>query len=172
MTQIFSNLENTKHAPSVQIQDVPADLVDFDDDPEEDAKGNIDTRGGSQKARDEIVVPDNEFYDKEEDAHKSKDSTNFKDKPTTTTAEHGANKFSSSSILPKDYYEKATNEMLDELKKDEEENPKENEEKSTGQKEQQDSKMDIDGDTNSTTATVGSAAPTAPTTAPSTSGSH
>ncbi|GMG55508.1 unnamed protein product [Ambrosiozyma monospora] len=179
MTQIFSNLENTKHAPSVQIQDVPADLVDFDDDPEEDAKGNIDTRGGSQKARDELVVPDNEFYDKEEDAHKSKDSTSYKDKPSstsskttsTTTIENAASKFTDSSILPKDYYAKATSEMMDELKKDEE-NEKETEEKDNGQKEQQDGKMDIDGDTNQTATNVDSAATTAPTTAPSTSGSH
>ena len=73
MTQIFTNLENAKHAPSVQMQDVPRDMMDFEDDVEEDTKEAIDTRGGSMKLRDERIVPENEFFDRDEDVYKTKD---------------------------------------------------------------------------------------------------
>lgn len=73
MTQIFANLENAKHAPSVQMNDVPKDMIDFEDDVEEDTKEAIDTKGGSQKKRDERIIPENEFYDKDEDAMKITD---------------------------------------------------------------------------------------------------
>lgn len=73
MTQIFTNLENAKHAPSVQMNEVPRDIMDFEDDAEEDTQEAIDTRGGSQKRRDEMIVPENEFFDHDEDAVKVKD---------------------------------------------------------------------------------------------------
>lgn len=65
LTNIIANLENTKHAPSVQMNDVPQDAEDLGDE-EEDSPMAIDTKGGSQQARDERVVPDNEFYDEED----------------------------------------------------------------------------------------------------------
>lgn len=61
LTQIFSNLEHTKFAPSVQIQDVPRDVELYDDE-DEDMPEAIDTKGGSQFARDQIVEAKNEFY--------------------------------------------------------------------------------------------------------------
>jgi histone deacetylase 1/2 len=64
LTQIFSNLESTKFAPSVQIQDVPRDTELYDDE-EEDSAEAMDTKGGSQFARDNIITPKNEFYDEE-----------------------------------------------------------------------------------------------------------
>ena len=73
MTQIFTNLNNAKHAPSVQMNEVPRDILNFEDDVEEDGKEAIDTRGGSQKRRDEMTVPENEFFDHDEDADKVKD---------------------------------------------------------------------------------------------------
>ncbi|GAV29100.1 histone deacetylase [Pichia membranifaciens] len=73
MTQIFTNLNNAKHAPSVQMNEVPRDILNFEDDVEEDGKEAIDTRGGSQKRRDEMTVPENEFFDHDEDAVKVKD---------------------------------------------------------------------------------------------------
>lgn len=62
LTQIFSNLEATKFAPSVQIQDVPRDMEIGEDDQEDTAEA-MDTKGGSQLARDEAVEGVNEFYD-------------------------------------------------------------------------------------------------------------
>ncbi|CUS24979.1 LAQU0S23e00320g1_1 [Lachancea quebecensis] len=60
LTGIFSNLENTKHAPSVQINNVPKDLEDRGD-VEEDTADAKDTRGGSQYARDQLIEKDNEY---------------------------------------------------------------------------------------------------------------
>lgn len=62
LTQIFSNLSNTKFAPSVQINDVPHDAEELGDE-DEDLPDAIDTKGGSQFARDNIITPKNEFYD-------------------------------------------------------------------------------------------------------------
>ncbi|ODQ45440.1 hypothetical protein PICMEDRAFT_74199 [Pichia membranifaciens NRRL Y-2026] len=73
MTQIFTNLDNAKHAPSVQMNEMPKDILDFEDDVEEDGNEAIDTRGGSQKRRDEMTVPENEYFDHDEDAVKVKD---------------------------------------------------------------------------------------------------
>lgn len=73
MQQIYTYLDNAKHTPSVQMNDVPRDLIDFDDDVDEDKKESIDTRGGSLKQRDERVIPGNEFYDDDEDVVKAKD---------------------------------------------------------------------------------------------------
>ncbi|KAH3674227.1 hypothetical protein WICMUC_003469 [Wickerhamomyces mucosus] len=61
LTQIYSNLENTKFAPSVQVNDVPRDAEDLGDE-DEDLPDAIDTKGGSQFARDNIITPKNEFY--------------------------------------------------------------------------------------------------------------
>lgn len=62
MTSIVANLENTKHAPSVQMNDVPNDPEDLGDI-EEDNADAIDTKGGSEMSRDAQVQPENEFYD-------------------------------------------------------------------------------------------------------------
>ncbi|KAG7856600.1 hypothetical protein KL919_004130 [Ogataea angusta] len=115
LTQVFANLENTKHAPSVQMQEVPPDLVDFDDDPEEDTKEAIDTRGGSQKAHDERIVPENEFYDKDEDAVRAKDSTDY----------NQAEKKPTPSIIPASYYNEVAEDMVRELEQDEKNEHKE-----------------------------------------------
>lgn len=61
LTQIFTNLESTKFAPSVQIQDVPRDVELYEDDQEDTAEAK-DTQGGSEFARDNITEPKNEFY--------------------------------------------------------------------------------------------------------------
>ncbi|CAM9022772.1 unnamed protein product [Wickerhamomyces anomalus] len=61
LTQIFSNLEHTKFAPSVQINDVPKDAEDLGDE-DEDLPDAIDTKGGSQYARDNLITPKTEFY--------------------------------------------------------------------------------------------------------------
>ncbi|KAG0653526.1 histone deacetylase [Monosporozyma unispora] len=55
------NLENTKYAPSVQLNDVPRDREDLGD-VEEDTAEAKDTKGGSQYARDQRVENGNEFY--------------------------------------------------------------------------------------------------------------
>lgn len=61
LSVIFSNLEHTKYAPSVQINHVPRDPEDLGD-VEEDTAEAEDTRGGSQYSRDQIVEKENEFY--------------------------------------------------------------------------------------------------------------
>ncbi|KAK7677813.1 histone deacetylase [Cerrena zonata] len=76
------NLENTKHAPSVQMNEVPRDAEDLGD-VEEDTAEALDTKGGSQQARDEIIQPDNEFYD-EDDKDKEERNINEESKPTDT----------------------------------------------------------------------------------------
>lgn len=155
LSQIFSNLENTKHAPSVQMHDVPRDLTDFDDDPEEDTKEAMDTKGGSEKARDERIIPDNEYYDKEEDAVKSKAIINNKEtdkdgdvemKETgneVVSQEEEASLSSSEKkpdntpMIPADYYKKAAEEMASDLEKelaDEEEEEKESKKQSEEEK--------------------------------------
>ncbi|CCG25411.1 Rpd31 histone deacetylase [Candida orthopsilosis Co 90-125] len=65
MTSIVANLENTKHAPSVQMNDVPNDPEDLGDI-EEDNVEAIDTKGGSEMSRDAQVQPENEFYDEDD----------------------------------------------------------------------------------------------------------
>ena len=65
LTNIIHNLENTKFAPSVQMQDVPRDAEDLGDE-DEDTQMAIDTKGGSQQLRDEHIVPENEFYEEED----------------------------------------------------------------------------------------------------------
>ncbi|KAG7193532.1 histone deacetylase [Scheffersomyces spartinae] len=65
LTNIVANLENTKHAPSVQMNYVPNDPED-EGDVEEDTKEAIDTKGGSQQARDETIEGPNEFFDDDE----------------------------------------------------------------------------------------------------------
>ncbi|AOA61276.1 GQ67_02061T0 [Komagataella phaffii] len=96
MSQIFSNLENTKFAPSVQLNYVPPDMEEYGD-VEEDTEKAKDTKGGSQYARDNIIVGDNEFYDTD-DLNKEKDVAHYK-----------------KSIIPKDYYEKEGAKMAEEL---------------------------------------------------------
>lgn len=60
LISIFKSLENTKYAPSVQLNNVPNDPEDHGDI-EEDTVPAKDTRGGSQYARDQIIEKDNEF---------------------------------------------------------------------------------------------------------------
>ena len=65
LTQLISNLDHTKHAPSVQMNEVPRDPEDWGDI-EEDTPMAIDTKGGSQMARDKMIQGENEFYDDDE----------------------------------------------------------------------------------------------------------
>ncbi|CAX43188.1 histone deacetylase, putative [Candida dubliniensis CD36] len=65
LTNIIANLENTKHAPSVQMNEVPNDPEDLGDI-EEDTAMAIDTKGGSEMSRDAQIQPDNEFYEDDE----------------------------------------------------------------------------------------------------------
>ncbi|ODQ77416.1 hypothetical protein BABINDRAFT_101286 [Babjeviella inositovora NRRL Y-12698] len=63
LTQIFANLEHTKFAPLVQMQDVPRDMCDLSDDEGEDTNEAMDTQGGSEFARDSLVETKGEFYE-------------------------------------------------------------------------------------------------------------
>ena len=65
LTQVISNLDNTKHTPSVQMNEVPLDMEDLGD-VDEDMPDAIDTKGGSQFAKDKLVQADGEFYDDDE----------------------------------------------------------------------------------------------------------
>ncbi|KAI5969874.1 hypothetical protein CANMA_001073 [Candida margitis] len=65
MTSIVANLENTKHAPSVQMNDVPNDPEDLGDVEEDNAEA-IDTKGGSEMSRDAQIQPENDFYDEDD----------------------------------------------------------------------------------------------------------
>ena len=76
LTNILTNLENTKHAPSVQMNYVPNDAEDLGDI-DEDTQEAIDTKGGSQQARDEITQPDNEFYEDDDKDAGSRDIQNL-----------------------------------------------------------------------------------------------
>lgn len=60
LLNIFSNLEHTKYAPSVQLNHVPRDAEDKGD-AEEDTAAAKDTRGGSQYARDITIENATEF---------------------------------------------------------------------------------------------------------------
>ncbi|BAO39086.1 histone deacetylase RPD3 [Kluyveromyces marxianus] len=60
LMNIFSNLEHTKYAPSVQLNHVPKDPEDKGDE-EEDTAAAKDTRGGSQYARDNTIEHENDF---------------------------------------------------------------------------------------------------------------
>ena len=62
LTNIISNLDHTKHAPSIQMNEVPYDSEDLGDILEDDSDG-LDCKGGSTFSRDKIVQKDNEFYD-------------------------------------------------------------------------------------------------------------
>ncbi|EDK44844.1 histone deacetylase RPD3 [Lodderomyces elongisporus NRRL YB-4239] len=75
MTSILTNLENTKHAPSVQMNVVPNDPEDLGD-VEEDTAIALDTKGGSEMARDAQIQPDNEYYD-EDDKDKGERNVNL-----------------------------------------------------------------------------------------------
>jgi histone deacetylase 1/2 len=65
LTYIISNFDNTKHAPSVQMNYTPHDPEDLGD-VDEDTPEAYDTKGGSQQARDEMVVAPGEHYDDRE----------------------------------------------------------------------------------------------------------
>lgn len=60
LINIFENLEHTKYAPSVQLNIVPNDKENLGD-VEEDTAEALDTKGGSQYARDNIVETYNEY---------------------------------------------------------------------------------------------------------------
>lgn len=62
LMQLIKHLEHTKHAPSVQMQYTPNDREDLGD-VEEDSKEAMDTQGGSQYARDNVIEPPNEYYE-------------------------------------------------------------------------------------------------------------
>uniref|UniRef100_A0A060T7D6 Histone deacetylase n=1 Tax=Blastobotrys adeninivorans TaxID=409370 RepID=A0A060T7D6_BLAAD len=78
LTQIRQNLERTKFAPSVQMQEVPRDPEDAGD-VEEDTEKAVETRGGSQHAQDSRVVANNEFYDDEDKSGGRKADSNAMD---------------------------------------------------------------------------------------------
>lgn len=87
LTNIISNLEHTQYAPSVQMQAVPNDVEDNGDELE-DTKEAIDTKGGSQQARDEQIVGENEFYDID-DANKEKNIEQNSDQPVGQSVDDG-----------------------------------------------------------------------------------
>ncbi|KAK6874406.1 Histone deacetylase RPD3 [Candida tropicalis] len=78
LLNIISNLENTKHAPSVQMNEVPNDPEDLGD-VEEDTAEAMDTKGGSEMNRDSQIQPDNEFYEDDDKDKGEKDISNNKD---------------------------------------------------------------------------------------------
>lgn len=65
LQSVLTNLDHTKHAPSVQMNEVPHDLEDFMEDLDEDEMEALDTKGGSEFARDRVVEKEGEFYDDE-----------------------------------------------------------------------------------------------------------
>lgn len=65
LQSVLTNLDHTKHAPSVQMNEVPHDLEDFMEDLDEDGMEALDTKGGSEFARDRVVEKEGEFYDDE-----------------------------------------------------------------------------------------------------------
>ena len=60
LISIFESLEHTKYAPSVQLNHVPNDKENLGD-VDEDTHEAMETKGGSQYARDSIVETYNEF---------------------------------------------------------------------------------------------------------------
>ena len=79
LDKVLQNLERTKFAPSVQLQNVPRDAGDLGDD-EEDTEVAIETKGGSLYAHDQRIADKNEFYDEEnKSGGKSILSTSFRD---------------------------------------------------------------------------------------------
>ncbi|KAF7729147.1 histone deacetylase [Apophysomyces ossiformis] len=60
-TQVYENLARTMFAPSVQMQEVPADEAMSEDEDEEDADDRY-----PQSFWDRRIVPDNEYYDSDE----------------------------------------------------------------------------------------------------------
>ncbi|ODV63807.1 histone deacetylase RPD3 [Ascoidea rubescens DSM 1968] len=83
MLQIFQNLERTKHAPSVQMHvtpNGPEDLGDVD----EDLQPSLDTKGGSQYARDNQIQPRNEYYEEDNEAE-GIDSKNYENNSKNLT---------------------------------------------------------------------------------------
>ncbi|CAK7892173.1 histone deacetylase Rpd3p [[Candida] anglica] len=86
LTNILTNLENTKHAPSVQMNYVPNDPEDLGD-VEEDTAEAIDTKGGSQQARDEAIQPEGEFYDDEDRDKGEKNIQSFAKPESVETGE-------------------------------------------------------------------------------------
>lgn len=73
--QVIQNISRTQFAPSVQMSQVPRDPEDLGD-VEEDTAAAKDTRGGSQYAQDERIMPDNEYYDDPEDKINGKPDPN------------------------------------------------------------------------------------------------
>lgn len=65
LTNVIANLDHTKHAPLVQMHEVPRDPEDFGD-VDEDMAPSLDTKGGLEFARDREVARDGEFYDDDE----------------------------------------------------------------------------------------------------------
>ena len=79
LDKVLQNLERTKFAPSVQLQDVPRDAEDLGDD-DEDTENAKESKGGSLYAHDQRVAHKNEFYDDEnKSGGKSILSTSFRD---------------------------------------------------------------------------------------------
>lgn len=113
LTNILTNLENTKHAPSVQMNYVPNDPEDLGD-VDEDTQEAIDTKGGSQQARDEIIQPDNEFYDDDEKDVGSKD-VQVSDKPAVVTNPNSSEPVTKSRESPKENDNMLTDEELKEI---------------------------------------------------------
>lgn len=85
LTQVISNLDNTKHTPSVQMNEVPLDMEDLGD-VDEDMPDAIDTKGGSQFAKDKLVQADGEFYDDDE---KDKGEKNIQENGNVNTNANG-----------------------------------------------------------------------------------
>lgn len=85
LTQVISNLDNTKHTPSVQMNEVPLDMEDLGD-VDEDMPDAIDTKGGSQFAKDKLVQADGEFYDDDE---KDKGEKNIQENGNVNANENG-----------------------------------------------------------------------------------
>ena len=65
-TKILQNLSYLSHAPSVQMQEIPPDYFDQEMYAEKRDKLNPDVRI-QEKDRDDVVMPDNEYYEDDVD---------------------------------------------------------------------------------------------------------
>lgn len=97
LTNILTNLENTKHAPSVQMNYVPNDPEDLGDI-DEDTTEAMDTKGGSEYARDEQIQPDNEFYEEDDKDKEDRNISITQEKVENGSSEPASN--SADSALP------------------------------------------------------------------------
>ncbi|KAL1925366.1 uncharacterized protein VTP21DRAFT_249 [Calcarisporiella thermophila] len=71
--QVLQNLSRTQFAPSVQMQEVPADKVESDDEDMDDPEERL-----PQRIADKLIVPENEYYDSDGEPERRREQ-NYKE---------------------------------------------------------------------------------------------